>query len=1262
MSTPRLDVRTFPLHGSRLIEASAGTGKTWTIAMLYVRLVLGPRAADDPNGFARALLPPDILVVTFTEAATQELRTRIRRRLAQAAEVFRAPASPPDAAGDLQALYQLRADYPADDWPRLASRLQLAAEWMDQAAIATIHGWCLRMLREHAFDGNTLFRQTLETDPSELLAEVARDAWRTFYAPLPEALAREVLRWWRGPDDLLRAVRDLLPHTANLPADTPPPQALLQSALDQRQAALAELKAPWPAWVAELRERFEADAKRVNGRKFRPQYYGPWLDRLHAWAIDPDAQEPPALNTGWERLTPTGLAEVYLDPANCPDHPALHALAALPGALAALPNAQSSLLQHAARWVQQRFQQAQARRAQLGFDDVLQRLDHALHGPAGEALAATLRQQFPVALIDEFQDTDPVQYRIFDRVYRVAEPAPETGLVLIGDPKQAIYAFRGADIYTYLQARRACAGRLYTLDTNFRSDAALVAAVNHCFQQAETRAAGQGAFGFRNPAGDNPVPFEPAQAAGPRTRWCPDGPEAPSPVGPLTLWHLPAPEGKPLGRDAALRQMAEACATEMVGLLQRPTAGFATEGSPPHWRALRPSDMAVLVNSRREADAIRAALAQRGVRSVYLSDRESVYRSAVAEDLQHWLQACAQPDDPRALRAALGTAVLALDWATLDRMRHDEDAWDTAVLRFRRYHSTWRQRGVLPMLRELLHDFDVPARLLAADAAAEGERTLTDLLHLAELLQDASTTLDGEHALVRHLAEERRLAALGRSGDAPQIRLESDADRVQVITVHKSKGLEYPLVFYPFATHHRPVEPDQTVLRWHDTEGRAHLTLGGSADERARAAQQADAERLGEDLRKLYVALTRARHATWVGVAPLDDLHRSALGYLVGAGQPIALHDWPAPLAERLAGPSGTVTAAPMPTNDRWEAPAEAPTRGQCRTYRGQPRPRWWIASYSALRLAAPDGDAPPHLAVPDTAQDDLLLEPAPTELDAAAWDAADNLHSADPDAQLDLWSATTSVNGTQSAHTFPKGSAAGTLLHDALQWCAEQGWAPALNNPQRLRDKVAQLCQTHGWDAWAGSATNWLTDLLQAPLPLPAPADHEAHPCLAQLSTCQAEMEFWLAVAPASTQDLDRVVTQHTLGAAARPPLQVDQLHGMLKGFIDLVFEHQGRYYVADYKSNWLGPDDSHYTAARLQQAVLDARYDLQYSLYLLALHRLLRQRLPGYDYDQHMGGAVYLFLRGWRGPAGGVLHERPPRALIDALDRLFETGSAAC
>lgn len=1231
-----LDPLRFPLHGSRLIEASAGTGKTFTIAALYVRLVLGH---GEMNAYVRALTPPEILVVTFTDAATQELRDRIRARLTEAAACFRAePASVALRPGGEDLLHDLRAEYPPEQWPACARKLQLAAEWMDEAAVSTIHGWCNRMLREHAFDSDSLFTQALETDQRELLAEVVRDYWRTFMVPLDVEAVAEVLRWWPGPVSLQGDLRNLVDHADLLDA-APVPAAALQSALEEKQRRLAELKAPWVVWVDELRALLDdaREQKRFNGVKLKKNNYDTWLQTLRDWAADPLAVTLD-LKKGWERLTPEGLAEIWTqgEPLS---HPALNAIASLQTALKDLPNARKDLLRHAARWVAERFTTEQARRAQMGFNDLLTRLDTALHGPNGERLADIIRRQFPVALIDEFQDTDPVQYRIFDAVYRVEHNDPDTAIILIGDPKQAIYAFRGADIHTYLAARRACSGRLYTLKKNFRSTTAMVAAANRCFEAAEARVEGEGAFLFRG-ADDNPVPFLAADAHGRKDALRVDGVAPPA----LTAWWLPSAEGgKPLAKDAYFKHMAEACASEMVRLLnlgQLAQASFVAEGG---MKALRPADMAVLVNNRTEADAIRGALALRGVRSVYLSDQDSVFQSPQAAEMQYWLAACAGPDDSRLLRAALATATLGLSWAELDTLNHDEIAWEARVLQFRAYRDGWRRQGVLPMLRRLLNDFHVPARLLGYDGAApgllNGERILTDVLHLAELLQQASTLLEGEHALIRYLDEQRQDAGSGAGRDVRQIRLESDADLVQVVTVHKSKGLEYPLVFLPFACNSRLAKPKDLPLKFHDEGGRLQLALADEGD----ALERADRERLGEDLRKLYVALTRARYATWVGVAPLAELERSAFGYLLGGGQVIA----PDELEPQLQALRGTcqhieVAPAPVATNERLKAQGSAATCGAARASQRVVREHWWIASYSALRTVG-DGTR----TVPETPAEDVFHE-ARTALNVEP----------EPERAVEMGTALPTVG---PLHDFPRGAEAGSFLHDLLEWAASQGFTHLADRPEVMRDMIARRCTVRGWTPWIEPLMAWMQYFLVTPLPLPALQDvPKTAFSFIGLQTYIAEMEFWLAAQVVDTARIDRLVCVYTLDGAPRPALQPGQINGMLKGFVDLVFEHEGRYYVADYKSNWLGLDDAAYTPAAMRAAILHERYELQYVLYLFALHRLLKARLPDYDYDRHVGGAVYLFLRGAHAPSQGLHVERPPRALIEALDALF-TRSAA-
>jgi exodeoxyribonuclease V beta subunit len=1206
----------FPLKGSQLIEASAGTGKTFTISALYLRLVLGH--GGEASGFGRELLPPQILVVTFTDAATKELRDRIRTRLAEAARFFRAEIDAPDAL-----IADLRNEFSPEQWAACASRLDIAAQWMDEAAVSTIHSWCQRMLREHAFDSGSLFTQSLETDHSDLLSEVLRDYWRKFCYPMSGDALNWVRTHWGGPASLMPRVRALFGSERD-PVVQEPAQ-LIEQSIQERREALKTLKSPWANWAAELHAICidGVKCKVVDGRKMQERYFKPWFDKLIAWAND-EMQEQLDLGTGFTRLTPDGIAEAWKN--NPPSHPAFEAMVELKVALDTLPTPDAAVLEHAAQWVGARFEEEKRRRAEMGFDDMLLRLDAALRGAGGERLATLIREQFPVALIDEFQDTDPVQYRIFDSVYRLEANDESTGLFLIGDPKQAIYAFRGADIYTYLRARYATAGRLHTLGTNFRSSHAMVEAVNHVFERAEKSAAGRGAFLFRS-ADDNPVPFLAVGSQGRKESFEVDGQRVPA----LNVWQLES--DSPVSGTTYRQQLAASCASEIVLLLnggQQGRAGFAKPGEP--LKGLLPADIAILVRDGKEAQAVRGELSARGVRSVYLSDKDSVFASQEAHDLLAWLKACAEPDAERTLRAALACITLDLPLAELELLNQDELAWENRVMQFRDYRRVWRSQGVLPMLRRLLHDFKLPQALIQRN---DGERVLTNLLHLSELMQQAAAELDGEQALIRHLGEH--LALVGQAGEEQILRLESDEQLVKVVTIHKSKGLEYPLVFLPFICSTKPVDGSRLPLHFHDADGHAQISLKPTAA----LVEQADDERLAEDLRLLYVALTRAQHACWLGVADLKRgntngsiLHRSALGYLLDGGQPLAeslaLGHWLQALADGQT--TVRVAAIPAPTAETFSAPRSEAALSKPRMPRRSARENWWIASYSALRIGDTITDSGDQS--PDSPQAQKLFD----------------------DERLDPQAARETPASGGDIHRFPRGPNPGTFLHGLLEWAGEKGFAEAAADHDALEKMVAQRCNRRDWKGWINTLTDWLGHLLTLPMRLAADEPAVALSDLNQPNQYRVEMEFWFACSRVDVARMDALVRRYTHNGAPRAAAETVSLNGMFKGFIDLTFEHQGRYYVADYKSNWLGVDDDAYTAQAMENSILDNRYDLQYVLYLLALHRQLKARLSDYDYDRHMGGALYLFVRGSHGASQGAWFTRPPRELIEGLDLMFQ------
>jgi exodeoxyribonuclease V beta subunit len=805
-------------------------------------------------------------------------------------------------------------------------------------------------------------------------------------------------------------------------------------------------------------------------------------------------------------------------------------------------------------------------------------------------------------MVDEFQDTDPWQYESLSRIYGAAnlsnhnprnednaEQDNASAFLMIGDPKQAIYSFRGADLPTYLNARHA-AESIWTLTENFRSSLEVVNAVNHLFATAQ------------NPFDE--VPFErvktptPAKAESLRLA---NGEKLPA----LMVWHLAA--DKPLSGAQYGEDMAQICATQMVWLLNQ---GIA-----------QPGHMAVLVRDGQEAKKIRQALAQRSVRSVYLSDRESVYATREALDLACVLEAVLQARNAKLLRAALTTRTLCLSLAEIEQVFSEEEAWDIWVERFNAWHHTWQRQGFLPMLYKMVHEQDIGRRMQAEGDTAE--RRLTNLLHLGELLQSASLQLQGESALLRFLTDQ--LSNPQAQGESAQMRLETDAELVQVITFHKAKGLQYPLVFLPFVSNFRE-----------------------DKDDSLRTAE----ERLQEDIRLLYVAFTRAQQAMWIGVAKRqgdfkskETNAQSALSVLLQRKSADDLQEKLQAWAscddiELVHAPEANAQLYKPFNATNLEAPTAARSPSRVLPNAG------WTASFSALTRKLSDSKW--QATDSGLAREERWLD---SQIDNPVANANDLLVADD---------ASSVKMGQPPFNQFPAGSAYGTLLHDIFEWQLKEGW-PLLQNESDLLAEVKIRWQ--GW--WQTQA-----DSLQLKTEDQALCLQLIRQCaafqftqlgsdqhclsLSQLNTQNAwpEMGFTFKTHGVSTLYIDQLISASLHPNKARPALQAQQLNGLLTGFMDIVFEHQGRYYVLDYKSNKL-PEYSHDS---ITGSMLSHRYDVQYTLYILAVHRLLKSRLKNYNYEQHVGGAIYLYLRGIDQAGQGFYVNKPSYELIHALDEAFK------
>lgn len=1186
-----LETMTFPLHGARLIEASAGTGKTFTIAGLYLRLLLGHGSAETRH---RVPLTVDqILVVTFTEAATAELRDRIRARIHDARIAFaRGQSSDP-------VIQPLLNEF--DDHKQAAEILLQAERQMDEAAVYTIHGFCQRMLTQNAFESGSRFNNEFVTDESHLKAQVVADYWRRNFYPLPFTLAGEIRQLWSSPSALLSDISNYLTG-APLILSVPAMKGSLADLHTENLKKIDELKAQW----RESQDDFftlisDSD---INKRSYTKKSLPTWLEAVNAWAATettgydyPDKLEKFAQNVLLEK-TPKGSA---------PQHAVFEAIETF---LANPISLKAPLLAHAIEHCRVMLANAKNQKQWLSFDDLLTQLSASIDTDESELLAARIRTLYPVAMIDEFQDTDPLQYSIFSRIYL---SNPECGLFMIGDPKQAIYGFRGADIFTYIKARNQVSAH-YTLGTNWRSSADMVQAVNQVFALPDSP------FIY-----DSDIPFLPVKysPSAEKRIWTMGGQKQPA----LTYW-LQEADDKPLPKGEYLTRMAEATASQIQTILTQAQQGQACLVNGEKQKAVQAGDIAVLVRTGSEGRMIKQALADQGIASVYLSNRDSVFTSSVAQDLQRLLQAVLTPENDRALRASLASELFALDAASLDALNNDEIVWENAVNEFKEYRKLWVQRGVLPMLRAVISKRHIAERLLEEGASSQGEngeRVLTDLMHIGELLQQASNELDSDHGLLRWLAQSISDAENGLGGSDDQIqRLESERNLVQIVTIHKSKGLEYDLVFLPFVFSYR----EASEAKYYDAANdRTVLDITGNDA----SMKQADKERLAEDLRLIYVALTRAVYACFIGASPLRNgrstkeptgVHRCAIGYLIQNGQEGGINDLHQGLTKQQDELDCVVVAdPPQQLEEQYVAPQQEIHDLGAKELQNPIDRNWRITSYSGLVKQGSH-----H------AEHDATIEITGFDID-----------SSEEQDEADL------VEPERSIFTFPRGARPGTFLHSLFEEIEFTQPATTEENTQI----ILGLMESEQLDEeWLPILQQLIDTVLATPLDGKSLLLNQKAP-----SQRLVEMEFLLPIEVLSAPALNRVIQRHDPLSAKAGDLGFQTVQGMLKGFIDLVFEHQGKYYVLDWKSNHLGDDVTHYHGEALKSAMADHRYDLQYQIYALALHRFLRSRLANYQYDHHFGGVYYLFLRGMDGQSDhGIFAAKPTLEFLQEMDRLID------
>jgi exodeoxyribonuclease V beta subunit len=1210
------DAATARLHqGVNLVEASAGTGKTFAIAMLVLRFV---------TEFAFPL--PKILVVTFTKAATEELKERIRARLASARDLLDHSQRPEINYQNDPALTAWHTGLTESGISEglALQRLELALLDMDLAAVFTIHGFCQRMLQEQALESGQLFDFELTTDLSSQRDQVIHDYWRRTVYPLSPLHCALITGQYITPDDLYESVRGTEKRVARIEPQAKTVQDAL-NCFDERLTRLSD----W--WRIRAKTLYICLDQALTEGKFKAElqnnFSGWWRqmdDFLHHNSLQlPDNLE--FLNTSWMMKALNGH-KFRAGGGQSSEEKKQAFIATLP-----LPEQELADLHQARQDVTLAFRMglvhelatglAHVLRRQnlLSFDDLISQLELSLRNKEGMALRKIISDRYQAALIDEFQDTDNAQYSIFSTLFTHSS---SHYLYLIGDPKQAIYTFRGADIYSYFKAREQADCHL-SLARNYRSHPALVEAVNRLFQLRED------AFATEELSY---LPVLPAKDAD-DGQLLDDGKS----MAVMVYCELAASEAKD-GRwssGKATKRIVSYVVAEIARLLRHPatngpvsrTPGMDEE-RPEHpimltvtkentlqQQALAPRDIAILVRSHKQAEQFQAALARAGIPAV-MASQQSVFTTIECHDLFLLMQALSSPGDTSLLKSALTSSWFSMNGMELFASWQDPEQVDHWLTRFHDYHLLWLERGFLAMMTRLLETENILINLTHQPLA---ERKISNIHHLLELIQTAET--DEAMGPAKTLQWLLAMKEEPRGMEDTELRLESDEEAVRIVTMHSAKGLEYPVVFCPFLWYRSNyIKTAKDCVTCHDdAEGIGRelvMDLGSPLFEERKA--QALQEELAEELRLAYVALTRSRcrsYAFWAEVKGnrfITDSRESALAWLLSLEQ-------------------GKEFAAQIQIDksvayELIDADSDDPVVISTRQERAEElRPLsftgrhlhtdWLLHSYSSLTVS--------HQADTQSAWSDIS--------------ASSNVSETDETVLLpDL----------------PKGAPMGNVVHGLLENIS----FTTLAEGHGFEELVKQQCAWFGVDVNPAKMAALLQMVVRTPLSVRTAASF----CLADIEQAETirEMPFYFRLQSGSTDQINAILA----GSPTVSPVTSKAINGYLTGFIDLICRYQGKFYIMDYKSNWLGNRLSDYGQEAMEQAMHDHNYGLQYWLYTLTLHRYLQTAMTDYAYASHFGGVMYLFVRGMEPsmPGSGVYFDLPDLATLEQLDRCLGSSSS--
>ena len=1203
------------LEKNTLIEASAGTGKTYTITTLYCRLV------------ARGYFVESILVVTFTEAAAAELKIRIRSRLANALAQLNNKPSGNDE--DLVKIFRC-----SEDLPMVVLRLQTAITSFDQASVMTIHSFCLKVLKENAFESRSFFDIELVPDRSAFLKQVTGDYFMSRINSLDPLLLAFLAQHNFNPERLANMFSNLVnrqdlvikPLVALSESQS---ESQFENQFEEYRSIVDQIHSILLNSNDQIASLIEDD-KGIDKRSYAKRFVQSWLEKTRMTI------EKQGLNTFFKmtekgdpiyKFTHTRLRLKTKKDHTSPQHEFFDLCQKLlilyQGFEQNLILLKSSFLDYF------KLELEKMKKAQgiCFFDDLINDLAQVLDNQEGSDLVKAVRQIYNACLIDEFQDTDPKQYDIFFRLFS----SPGTPFFMVGDPKQAIYAFRGGDIFAYLKASKMC-DQSATLQRNFRSGPLLVAGIDPIFSKH-----------------DNPFCFDAIEFSSVTTpptavnRLVKDNKK----VEPLQFCFVQRSNLKSdlqsseivdkqgmINKETARKMIPQIVANDIFALLQSDNRLIKKkEGSPDHMNSgqfnsdelnsnqISPEDIAVLVRTNAQADQIQSALSKLGIPS-YQSGTGSVFDSTQAIELHDILWAVQHPDHKGYVKAALATSVFGFCSCDMVRLDRNEDEYFQWQERFTAYKILWETRGFVSMIMALFHSDEA----FLKQSSGLDERGMTNFYHLIELISQALLKQRlSPHYLFKWYTDQ--LSKDLRDETADELRLESDKKAVAVVTIHKSKGLEYPVVYLPYLWEGKNVQLKDFFL-FHDPQKDHCLTLDLGSDEQETSQLLFEKEEQAEQRRLLYVALTRASALCRIIWGGFKTIETSALGSLLHLGGVMDDQTMIADLEQLRSYAPQSIQIYNLVNSQFSEGQARyvepnngLPVRLCAATINRKVGAEWSISSFSAITHSVFSQYTPGIKTITDKSE---------------------------PQGQGE------NTQGKRiTLSEFPKGAGAGDFFHSIYE---DLDFTSNSNTIESLVQAKARLAGFSDPN-WIETAIQSVQEVLNTKL-----STGYSEFYLNQVNNHQRfnELEFSFNV---QAFDLSTVKTGFKLSdplflqsgyVDKLSQISVSSYKGFIKGFIDLTVCHEGKWYILDYKTNYLGDCYKHYSQDAVFSTMAEHHYFLQYHLYLVALHRYLKLRLNNYDYDRDMGGVFYLFVRGMKPvfkSEYGVFFQKPDKAAIEYL-----------